>query len=109
MPPEGGGHILLYDGVYQFADILDLDANNVAFAEEFIAAGAHAGRRSGEDDVAGPERKVSGKVRDLFVDLKNHFAGIRVLFHDAVYIKNDSEIVRVGDISGEDDPGAERT
>src|SRR5712691_4833560 len=70
--------LLVLDRVDQHADALDVDLAGVALLhpQRRLARVADAGRRAGEDDVAGLERDALGDVGDGLRDRKHHVGGI---------------------------------
>src|SRR5215813_7506589 len=75
---------LVLDRVYEHADALDVDLAGIALLHPHrvrLAGVADAGRRAGEDDVAGLERHALRDIGDGLGDRKHHVVGV-VRLHD---------------------------
>src|SRR5215467_7980475 len=102
---------LVLDRVYEHADALDLDLTGVALLHPHrvrLARVADAGRRAGEDDVAGLERHALRDVGDGLGDREHHVVGV-VRLHDLpVEPRLDFQTLAAGrQLVGGDHPRAE--
>src|SRR5262245_30422066 len=105
------GLFFVFDRVAQDADALDLDLAGVAVAHPDrigLARMADAGRRAGEDDVAGLEREALGEIDQHLAHRKHHVVGV-VRLHDlAVEPAFDLQaLAGLGQLVGGDHPGPE--
>ena len=73
------------------------------------ATDADAGRRPGEDDVAGEQRQHRGELGDQPRDREDEIARAPVLHHLAVDRAAESEVVRVGELVGGHQPRPHRS
>src|SRR6266540_6924959 len=100
-----------YDLLALLAKPLDGELHHVAGLEEQrrrLDAEAHARRRAGGDDVARQKRHVLADVRDDLRDAEHHGARVAGLHALAVDLERHAERLRVADLVGGDEPGADR-
>src|SRR5581483_9507496 len=78
--------LLVGNRIAQYADAFDLDLADVAafHPDRRLARMPDAGRRAGDQDVAGLERHRLRDIGDRFGDEKHHVVGIVGLHHLAV-------------------------
>src|SRR5262249_7896246 len=94
--------------VFDLADLFDPELDHVTRFEELAASSADAGRRAGEDDIAGIERHAGGELLDLLGKRVDHFAGVGILLKDAIDPQFQAELLRIAEVACRHDPRAER-
>ena len=94
--------------VAQLADAFDPELHGIAGFEEYSPRHSHAGRRSGQDEIARLEGHTRGQHRNLFGGVEDHLARVGILHERVVDPELEPEIVWIGQIIGRYDPGPQR-
>src|ERR1700678_3944504 len=74
-----------------------------------LLAHAHPRRRTGGHDVARLQGHEGTQIGDELRHGKNHVARIAVLVSPSVHLEPEIDILRIGDLIGSHEPGADRT
>src|SRR5882672_3852329 len=103
-PPIPGALQLVLDVEGELPDAVDFELDLVAVHERVEAAMVGAGG----DDVAGLQRVDRRQPLDAARDLVPHVVGVEVLHQGAVVPQPNLQFLRIADLVGSDDIGADR-